>query len=56
MDDGRTLNMIYHDPITKREIPVKSVYVPTKTLLQGKVYERGPVVLNKKQGDIGNGR
>lgn len=53
MDDGRAMK--HTDPINKRVIPVKSVYIPTKTLLQGKVYQRGPVVLSKKQGDIKNG-
>lgn len=40
--------MEYIDPITKCVIPVRSVYVPTVTLLQGKVYARAPQVLIKQ--------
>jgi hypothetical protein len=32
--------MVYVDPVSKKEIPVKSVYIPTQTLLQGKKYIR----------------
>jgi hypothetical protein len=37
--------MNHVDPISKKEIPVKSVYIPTKTLLQGKPYTRANDVL-----------
>lgn len=37
--------MKHTDPINKQTIPVKSVYVPTKTLLQGRVYSRKNTVL-----------
>lgn len=37
--------MKHTDPINKRCIPVKSVYIPSKTLLQGRPYTRTNGVL-----------
>lgn len=42
--------MKYTDPITKRAIPVRSIYIPRLTLLQGKVYTRSNLYLNPNQG------
>jgi hypothetical protein len=38
----------FKDPLNQREIPVKSIYVPTRTLLQGKPYTRNNILQPKK--------
>lgn len=40
--------MNYIDPITKAIIPVRSICVPSKTLLQGKEYVRAPSILGRR--------
>lgn len=37
--------MNHKDPINGKEIAVKSVYIPVKTLLNGKVWSKYPTVL-----------
>lgn len=45
-DGGITGESMKHtDPINKQCIPVKSVYIPSKTLLQGRPYTRTNGVL-----------
>lgn len=39
----------YIDPITKRTIPVRSVYVPSTTLLKGKEFSRSATILTHRK-------
>ena len=44
--------MKHIDPINKKEIEVKSVYIPTKTLLQGFAYSQHPRCLVPRQMEL----
>jgi hypothetical protein len=44
--------MNYEDPITKKLIAVKSVYIPSATLLQGRPYTRSNEHLNQYQRSL----
>lgn len=39
----------YTDPVDGRILAVQSVYRPTRTLLEGASYHRGPSILQPKQ-------
>ena len=45
--DTRTKPIKYIDPINGKEIPVRSVYTPQRTLLQGAPYSRKLKVLQR---------
>lgn len=45
----RTEAIKHTDPIDGRILAVQSVYRPTRTLLEGAPYHRGPTVLQPKQ-------
>lgn len=44
--------MIYKDPINGKEIPVRSVYVPKQTLLQGRPFDLNNYWLMPRQASL----
>ena len=45
----RTEPIQYTDPVDGRILAVQSIYRPTRTLLEGAPYHRGPTILQPKQ-------